>query len=418
MCVPGNDWCDSAISGMLFRPRPQDPSLYPHVKNIICTRSPPRSHGQDSSTQRGDRKPSRMFAFPTVNIAKIFFESVQSATNTLAIWLGGVENNTFALFLKTNQHCFAVACNASFSGSCVVAIFSVFQFEVEKWIMNGSSVCGKVHHDRVTPVLVCLKPLWLKSFCPKKPTEFCFCFLYGRSQLRSYSNHSQDTGCTIMDDFTTKANDLFPTQAQIENPTLQPNGLNAECVRATNKRRACATREDKNLDRTRNSQQHVMYTWSLTLLHRNRIDCCLSLSCVERSFVESDQVDWSRRQFRLCFFMVGFFMVDVHVFVSSALFVNSCLFCYWIFRSIGAHLLWFYCFSVLGVRIIHRGDFLVHVNTRPVLHLSPWGWNFWPFLSSVSRHVCSRQRLARFGFSGTLFRPRPHGHTLYPHVKK
>ena len=31
-CVPGNDWRDSAISGFLFRPRPQDQSLYPHVK--------------------------------------------------------------------------------------------------------------------------------------------------------------------------------------------------------------------------------------------------------------------------------------------------------------------------------------------------------------------------------------------------
>ena len=52
--------------------------------------------------------------------------------------------------------------------------------------------------------------------------------MYGRSQLRSYSNHSQDTGCTIMDDFMTKANDVFPTQTQIENLTLQPNGF--ECA--------------------------------------------------------------------------------------------------------------------------------------------------------------------------------------------
>ena len=41
--------------------------------------------------------------------------------------------------------------------------------------------------------------------------------MYGCSQLRSYSNHSQDTGCTIMDDFMTKANDVFPTQTRIEN---------------------------------------------------------------------------------------------------------------------------------------------------------------------------------------------------------
>ena len=46
--------------------------------------------------------------------------------------------------------------------------------------------------------------------------------LYGSSQLCSYSNHSQDTGCTIMDDIVTKADDLFPTQTQIEIPTLQP----------------------------------------------------------------------------------------------------------------------------------------------------------------------------------------------------
>ena len=63
-----------------------------------------------------------------------------------------------------------------------------------------------------------------------------------------------------MDDFMTKANDVFPTQTQIENLTLQPNGLNAQRVRATNKRCACATRQDKNPDRTRNSQQHVIYT--------------------------------------------------------------------------------------------------------------------------------------------------------------
>ena len=48
-----------------------------------------------------------------------------------------------------------------------------------------------------------------------------------------------------MDDFMTKANDVFPTQTQIENLTLQPNGLNAQRVRATNKRCACATRETR-----------------------------------------------------------------------------------------------------------------------------------------------------------------------------
>ena len=44
-----------------------------------------------------------------------------------------------------------------------------------------------------------------------------------------------------MDDFMTKANDVFPTQTQIENLTLQPNGLNAQRVRATNKRCVPAT---------------------------------------------------------------------------------------------------------------------------------------------------------------------------------
>ena len=63
--------------------------------------------------------------------------------------------------------------------------------------------------------------------------SFSDSLVYGRSQSRSYSNHSQDTGCTIMDDFMTKANDLFPTQTRIENLTLQPNGLNAQRVRAT-----------------------------------------------------------------------------------------------------------------------------------------------------------------------------------------
>ena len=89
----------------------------------------------------------------------------------------------------------------------------------------------------------------LKNNVPKSLTQLCSATMYGSSQLRSYSNHSQDTGCTIMDDFMTKANDVFPTQTQIENLTLQPNGLNAQRVRATNKRRACATREDKNPDR-------------------------------------------------------------------------------------------------------------------------------------------------------------------------
>ena len=81
--------------------------------------------------------------------------------------------------------------------------------------------------------------------------------MYGRSHLRSCSNHSQDTGCTIMDDFMTKANDLLPTQTHIENPTLQPNGLNAQRVRATN---AVHVPHERTPDRTRNSQQHVIYT--------------------------------------------------------------------------------------------------------------------------------------------------------------
>ena len=43
-----------------------------------------------------------------------------------------------------------------------------------------------------------------------------------------------------MDDFMTQANHVFPTQTQIENLTLQPNGLNAQRVRATNERCAFA----------------------------------------------------------------------------------------------------------------------------------------------------------------------------------
>ena len=44
----------------------------------------------------------------------------------------------------------------------------------------------------------------------------------GVHSLCSFSNNSQDTGCTIMDDIMTKADDLFPTQTQIEIPPLQP----------------------------------------------------------------------------------------------------------------------------------------------------------------------------------------------------
>ena len=62
----------------------------------------------------------------------------------------------------------------------------------------------------------------------------------GCSQLRPYSNHSQDTGCTIMDDCMTKASDVFPLRRKSRISTLQPYGLNAQRVRATNKRRACA----------------------------------------------------------------------------------------------------------------------------------------------------------------------------------
>ena len=49
-------------------------NCYTHAsKNRIRTSSP-SSHGQYSSTQRCDRKPSRMFALPTVNIAKKFLK--------------------------------------------------------------------------------------------------------------------------------------------------------------------------------------------------------------------------------------------------------------------------------------------------------------------------------------------------------
>ena len=71
-CAPSNDWRDWAINGILFRPRPQVQSLYPHGKKN-CTSSP-RSHGQDSSTQRCDRKPSKMFALTTDIIAENFLE--------------------------------------------------------------------------------------------------------------------------------------------------------------------------------------------------------------------------------------------------------------------------------------------------------------------------------------------------------
>ena len=46
--------------------------------------------------------------------------------------------------------------------------------------------------------------------------------------MRSYSNHSQDTGCTIMDDCMTKASDVFPTQTQIEN--LNSSAVWLECA--------------------------------------------------------------------------------------------------------------------------------------------------------------------------------------------
>ena len=56
----------------------------------------------------------------------------------------------------------------------------------------------------------------------------CDSQLYRCSQLRSYSNHSQDTGCTIMDDCMTKASDVFPTQTQIE--TLNSSAEWLECA--------------------------------------------------------------------------------------------------------------------------------------------------------------------------------------------
>ena len=95
--LPGNDWRDWAISGTLFRPRPQGQSLYPHVKNIICASSP-RSHGQGISTHQGDRKPSSDVRTSKPLSLRRFFESVQSAINTLAIWLGGVEHHTHTIF--------------------------------------------------------------------------------------------------------------------------------------------------------------------------------------------------------------------------------------------------------------------------------------------------------------------------------
>ena len=62
-----------------------------------------------------------------------------------------------------------------------------------------------------------------------------------------------------MDDIMTKANDLFPTQTRIE---IRRNGLNAQRVRATNKRRACATRETRT-QTTQGIHNSMYYTLDL-----------------------------------------------------------------------------------------------------------------------------------------------------------
>ena len=128
---------------------------YTHTsKNIICASSP-RSHGQDSSTQRGDRKPSRMFALKPVIIAKNFWKF---QSDTIAIWLGGVEQHKHIriVFLKTAHHCVCSRMHRIVFRLLSCSHFvSVSVWGRIEWILNGSLLCGKVHHDRVTPVLVC-----------------------------------------------------------------------------------------------------------------------------------------------------------------------------------------------------------------------------------------------------------------------
>ena len=69
------------------------------------------------------------------------------------------------------------------------------------------------------------------------------------------------------------------------------------------------------------------------------------------------------------------------------------------------------------MRILHRGDLPVHVNTHPVLHFCLHEAEFsWPFLSSGSRHVpfnvvahqllwtCAVIHRKRIGFTEVLIR--------------
>ena len=84
----------------------------------------------------------------------------------------------------------------------------------------------------------------------------------GVHSLCSYSNHSQDTGCTIMDDIMTKRMICFPLRRKSRFHLFSRNGLNAQRVRATNKRRACATRETRT-QTTQGIHNSMYYTLDL-----------------------------------------------------------------------------------------------------------------------------------------------------------
>ena len=73
----------------------------PALKVRIWTSSP-RPHGQDSSTQRCDRKPSRMFALTTLTIAKFFLFRARSIL-LRSDW--EMQNNTLTLYFDTAHHC-------------------------------------------------------------------------------------------------------------------------------------------------------------------------------------------------------------------------------------------------------------------------------------------------------------------------
>ena len=82
-----------------------------------------------------------------------------------------------------------------------------------------------------------------------------------------------DARCTIMDERAAWEHDLFTRKDANECDRCPLNSSqmahNAQRVRATNKRRASAMRDNsKNLDHTRKSLKQVIYTWSLTLVKK------------------------------------------------------------------------------------------------------------------------------------------------------